>query len=141
MLTLENVLSELKSKGFKSTKYRTSLLQLLFSSDKPVSVLEMLQAMSGEDLVPNKTTVYRELYFLMEHGIVTELDLGDEKKRYELAHMGHHHHLICTNCKNIEDVVFEENLAGIEEKIRVEKQFMVKDHSMEFYGLCKNCQL
>jgi len=129
----------LKENGFKMTKYRKSLLEFLVDESRPISVGDILERFFKKNLVPNKTTVYREVSILVGLGIVKELDLGDGCKRYELFDIVHHHHLICENCKSIEDVVIDENLKSIEKKISIDKKFVVKNHLLEFYGLCENC--
>lgn len=139
MNSVEKALAELKERGFKHTKYRIALLHLLYKTEQPISVQELLHGLSSQGLSPNKTTVYRELYFLIEQKVVVELDLGDDKKRYELAHLDHHHHLICTNCQRIEDVVVDEDLSSVEKKILKDTRFQVTDHTFEFYGLCRDC--
>ncbi len=140
MKTALEAMNYLKEQGVKSTRYRVGLLEVFFASSQPLAVQEILESFRKKDLEPNKTTVYRELYFLMEQGIVAEIDLGEEKKRYELAHLEHHHHLVCQSCQKIEDVVLEENLSDIESQIKRNNKFQVKEHMLEFYGLCHDCQ-
>ena len=139
MKTIENALLELKNRGLKITKYRTALLESFFTTDHPFSVQEILDILQERGLEPNKTTVYRELDVLIEQGIVKELDLGDNRKRYEFAHLDHHHHLICTQCNSISDVVLDEDFVNIEKKVQKTNNFTITDHLLEFYGLCSRC--
>ena len=139
-MTLDQIMQSLREKGFKTTKYRRMLLEYLTRESRPLSVGEILEYFASKKTEPNKTTIYREVYFLIEQGIVKELDLGDDRKRYELAHLDHHHHLICENCNSIEDVVIEEDLHPIEKKIQKESNFKVTNHTLEFFGLCTKCQ-
>lgn len=130
----------LKSQGFRMTKTRESILKILSHHKEPISVPEILECLSHEDINVNKTTAYRELDFLLEQGMIHELDFGDRKKHYELADRDHHHHLICENCNSIQDVEFEEDLKEEEENIAKTTGFQVKRHALEFFGLCKNCK-
>lgn len=130
---------QLRSIGARFTKVRKALLHIFTHHSSPLSVPELLDCLKQEGLQVNKTTVYRELDFLLEKALLQELDFGDRKKRYELASRGHHHHLICQVCHSIEDIAFEEELSA-EEKIISEKTgFTVLRHNLEFFGICQSC--
>ncbi|MGH7204499.1 MAG: Fur family transcriptional regulator, partial [Candidatus Levyibacteriota bacterium] len=86
----------------------------------------------------DKVTIFRILNVLTEHGILRKLEFGEGKARYEL-NTEDHHHLICQNCGSIEDIS-DCNIGALEKEINQKKQFLVKLHTLEFYGLCKECQ-
>jgi Fur family ferric uptake transcriptional regulator len=134
------VIAQIRSHNMKVTKYRVGVLNILYAYTHPLSAAEILTYLSQSDLQPNKTTVYRELDFLVASGLVLALDLGDDRKRYELADREHHHHLVCQRCNRIEDVVIDEDVKEIERKIKRSRNFKVLDHTMEFFGLCQGCQ-
>lgn len=90
--------------------------------------------------MPNKSTIYRELLFLMQQGIVVEVQLRPDITHYELAGQVHHHHLVCNRCDGVEDVVLGDDLHQLEAQIAIGKRFKVERHSLEFYGLCGKCQ-
>ena len=87
----------------------------------------------------NKTTVYREIGFLKTAGYVTELALRNDMALYELAGP-HHHHLVCVDCGTVRDIDFRESLGREERRIERREGFRILDHSLEFFGLCGNCQ-
>ena len=90
-------------------------------------------------LKTNLTTVYRVLDSFLTAGLVKKLELHEGKYRYELSSLKHHHHLVCQNCGKIEDIA-DCSLEVQEEKITKDSKFLIKYHSLEFYGLCKICQ-
>ena len=126
-------------KAYRSTPVREKLIEL-FSKGLLLSVPDIQKLLLSYKLSPNKTTIYREIEFLKENNLIQEIDFGDGKKRYERTDGEHHHHLICTSCKNIDDVTLESDLDHFEEKIKSTKKFKVTRHSLEFFGLCLNCQ-
>ncbi len=130
-----NVLQLLKSRGQRATRVRTALLTLLFDHSMPLSVAQIMNSVPA-----NKTTIYREMDFLKSQGIIQEIDFGDGKKRYEIISDSHHHHVVCNNCGTIEDVVLEDDIAKEEKIIARLTNFQVQNHSLEFFGLCPNCQ-
>lgn len=134
-----NIIEDLKTKGHKNTKIRQALVEVILSSDSPLSIIDILQDLSKKNLSPNKTTVYREVEFLKGLGILQEVDFGDGKKRYEIS-SSHHHHIICINCKTIKDIPMEKDLDSFKKRVTDKTGFKAVGHSLEFFGLCSNCQ-
>ena len=125
--------------SLKKTPARSAITEFLSSSDSPVDVAEIIESLRIKKLNTNKVTVYRIIEFMHKNGIVDRLEFGEGKYRYELQ-KNHHHHLICQKCGDVKDV--EGNyIEEIENEIKSKKGFLVKSHSLEFFGLCKNCQL
>ena len=124
---------------YKRTKIRSLILDFINTRTTPFDARELLAALRNRVVTVHKTTVYRELAFLYTHRIVREIDFGDGKKRYEGSHLPHHHHLICTNCATVEDIILGNELAHIERSIEKIKKFEIKKHALEFFGLCAQC--
>ena len=133
------ILVSLQRKGFKLTKVRTRLIELFMQSSQPLSIPEVVLQLHRENLLVNKTTIYREVEFLLQQNLLRTVDLRERGKRYEYEDNSHHHHLICINCKKIEDFESENDLKEVEKLIKKKHNFSVLQHSLEFYGLCKNC--
>ena len=124
--------------NLKKTPARLAISEFLSSSSTPVDVEEIIQHLRAQDLDTNKVTVYRILDFLFKNQVIDRVEFGEGKYRYELK-KNHHHHLICTSCGKIQDV--EGNLVeNLEKKIQEDKNFQVQSHSLEFFGICSNCQ-
>lgn len=138
MLTAE-ILLKLKTDGHRITPIREKIIDLISKSESPLSAPELQEFFLISKIKVNKTTIYRELDFLLQKTLINEVEFGDGKKRYELND-GHHHHLICLNCSKIEDVDLETDLSREQSKIEKETGFKIKSHSLEFFGYCKNCQ-
>lgn len=132
-------LSALQERGFRLTRARRAVVEFLVRTDAPQSIPEILESFQGKGLAFNKTTVYRELAFLVKEGIAKEVRISDEKRYYELAG-DHHHHTVCVRCGDIRDVVFHENLMPIERILSEKDGFQVLEHSLEFFGFCSQCK-
>ncbi len=132
---------ELKNKGFRITKVRSAIVSIFEITQKPISVGEIMVFLYKKDLSVNKTTIYREVQFLLNQNLIHEIEFGDGKKRYELNTGQHHHHIVCVSCGNIEDIEdFDYVFKTSEEKIQAKTGFNIQEHNIEFFGLCKNCQ-
>lgn len=119
----------------KNTKVRKEIFQIFSKNGHPIDAFEITKSIKV-----NKTSVYRELKVLLGKGLILETDFGDGKKRYELASLEHHHHLICTKCKSVADIELTDDLSSVEKLIQKEKSFKVQRHNLEFFGLCVNCK-
>ena len=91
----------------------------------------------------NKTTVYREIEFLVKQNIVKEIQFSERSKRYEIVMKDHHHHIVCKRCKQVEEISSDElesKLDLLEKEIFKVKNFQGINHSLEFFGTCYKCQ-
>ena len=133
-------ITKLREEGFRITKVRRAILEIFAAHAHPLSALELIATLKERDLPVNKTTVYRELDFLLENKVISELDLLDGMKRYELLHAGHHHHhIVCTRCKKIQCIEMNNDLDDLERSIQRRYRFKVSAHVLEFFGICSVC--
>lgn len=85
-----------------------------------------------------RATVYRALDLLEKRGVLARIHL-DGCHGFTVCDEGHHHHLICRSC----NMVVELDATGIEREIQEMAEslkFRVDTHTLEFAGLCENCQ-
>ena len=139
-MKFEAVLQKLRSGVFRLTRARRSIIRIFLDSGAPLSAAEVMALLLKVNVKVNKTTVYREIDFLMSQDLLRELHLGDGKKRYEIMKDDHHHHLFCVNCSGVECVELDRCLEAEEKKISEENNFRTIKHSLKFLGLCARCQ-
>ena len=131
----------LKTNSLKFTIQREVILESLYKSDEhltPESLHHLIQN-NFPELKTGIATVYRTLSLLEDSHMVTSLSFGAQGKKYELGAKEHHDHMICTECGNITEFVDEE-IENRQDSIASELGFKISDHSMQIYGICKNCQ-
>jgi len=130
----------LKKNTLKFTIQREVILETLYNSDEHLTpeALHQLIQKKFPDLKTGIATVYRTLSLLEDSNIVTSLSFGAQGKKYELGAKEHHDHLICTECGSITEFV-DEQIEERQHKISDELGFKMSDHSMQIYGLCKDC--
>ena len=122
----------------KKTPARAAVMEFLSMADLPVDIEQIINYLRSKHFDTNKVTVYRIIDYFYKEEIVNRLDLQEGKFRYELK-KSDHHHLICESCGKI-DTVSDTVIPKMEKEIRKKQNFLVKKHSLEFFGLCKNCQ-
>lgn len=140
---------EFRGGGFRITIPRQIILQVLDEAKKHLSAEDIYLKVHQIYPTIGLTTVYRTLELLVSMGLVFKFDFGDGRARYELSRGGkdtssHHHHLICTNCGRIIDYndFVEEELELIrktEKELERKYNFVIKNHTIQFYGRCNKC--
>ena len=139
---LEQVFDHLRSKGKKLTKIRKAIVKMFIPGHNLMTAMQTMKELKNSGIVVNKTTVYRELDFLVRNNILIEVNLHPGVVHYESALQPHHHHITCNSCGDIKDIETKElssSMKKLESKVAGEG-FEISDHSLEFYGLCVNCK-
>ncbi|GAB4366464.1 MAG: transcriptional repressor [Calditrichia bacterium] len=137
-----------RQRGLRFTEPRRMILDVLSDTHEHLSAEEIY--MRVHQIYPNVglTTVYRNLDLLERMGVVAKFQFGDGRSRYELVKNpqkpGHHHHLVCIQCKKIidyDDFVNEEIelLEKVEQALSQKHGFQIYGHVVQFYGVCGNC--
>lgn len=130
--------SILQNANLKVTNARHAALVFFAESQKPVDAGELMTYLRKQKIEADKATVYRILDTFYAKEIITRMEFGEGKFRYELAG-SEHHHLLCEKCGKIEDIS-DCHIGVLEKEIKKKKGFIVKRHSLEFYGVCNACQ-
>ncbi|MBN2406314.1 MAG: transcriptional repressor [Elusimicrobia bacterium] len=91
-------------------------------------------------------TVYRNLEFLREQGLLSKYNFGEGSAHYELNddEREHHHHLICKSCGKVIDYseFVDRELKLIkdtEKELSKKHKFDIESHELCFYGKCSSC--
>jgi Fur family transcriptional regulator, ferric uptake regulator len=130
----------MEKKGLRSTEQRRLIVETFFSAHAHITIEELLGEVRARDPRVGYATVYRTLKLLAECGVANERRFEDGITRYEIANEGEHHdHLICLECKTIEE--FEEPaIERLQDEVAKRYGFEVRSHKHELYGLCRACR-
>lgn len=131
--------TELRDADLKVTPARLAVLAALERTDKPLDVSSVIDYLKDQKVKADKVTVFRIMNALTEKGLVTPIQLGEGKFRYEHSAHADHHHFICESCGSITDIS-DCNIDELQKDIQQKKGLLVKRHSLEFFGLCAACQ-
>jgi Fur family ferric uptake transcriptional regulator len=134
-----NCKDELQEASLKATPARIAVLKFFELTDRPVDVSAILAHLKEKNIDADPATIFRMMNDFLQKGITKEVQLEKGKVHYELSSKGDHHHLICESCGKIEPV--EDNfIPEMEKELGAKHKFLIKRHSLEFFGLCANCQ-
>jgi len=129
----------LASAKLRNTRQRSEILALLVEKPGPFSTQEIRSLIGQKSCDP--VTIYRVLENFERARIVRRCDFSDGIGRYELA-VGnkHHHHLVCTGCRRVEDLDIRDCPTQKLERSARARGYAEVDHSLEIFGLCPHCQ-
>lgn len=140
MLNKNENIENMNIAGYKNTKQRNKIIQILKNAQAPMAVEEIYLLIKKESNSISISTIYRNMEALLEKSIITKTIYNDGKSRYELVKKEHIHHLICLKCKK--SMPMEKcPMELIKKNIRDQDGFEVLEHKIEIYGHCKNCKL
>jgi len=126
-------------KTIRSSKQRQAILETLARQQSHMSAEEIYQTVKMLQPKISLGTVYRNLEVLTETGRTYRTSFTDGKARYELASIGHHHHLVCMKCGEIEDIIACPMEREIESIVQ-SRDFQPLHHYFEVYGYCRKCK-
>lgn len=124
----------------RATKISKEIIAVLSQNKIPLSAMDILAQVRLVIPSVHKTTVYRRLASLRANHTLRETRLAGRAVAYELAHIPHHHHLICINCNKIKDVILKQDVTAEEKIIARRTHFKILNHALEFFGICDVCQ-
>ncbi len=126
------------SKNKRMTKQRKAILEAIKEIDTHPTADELYEIVKEE--IPNISlgTIYRNLNVLEEMGEIMVLDYGSTYSRFD-GMAENHYHFQCSECEEIFDLDMELQ-TSLNERVDENYPFQVKQHRLEFYGLCPDCQ-
>ena len=141
---LDELRSAVRAKGLRATPSRLAVLELLRTSDTPMSHGDVADRLATEAW--DRATIYRNLTDLAESGLVRRTDVGDHVWRFEAVSGDHeasaHPHFVCTECGSIECLPEIELAVRASRASRGKAPRAVKQRQVEVHvrGLCDACQ-
>lgn len=136
------VREQLRRSRQRYTHGRQALVELLLSVGRPVTIPDLLAAGAQQ----SQSSLYRNLSVLEQCDVVRRLPSTDDAGRYELEEelTEHHHHLVCTGCGRVDDVVLPERLEATLDRAADDAGdahgYALATHRLELIGVCSDCR-
>jgi Fe2+ or Zn2+ uptake regulation protein len=121
----------------RQTKQKLIIYDALKALDHPTAT-EVYGYVREQNPTVSRATVFRVLGGFADHGKARELRAAGSEVRYDY-NVTPHYHARCECCGKVADV----KTAGLDEgclRASAEHGFSVRGYSVEFFGVCKNCQ-
>ncbi len=138
---INTIVSRLRAAGYRITPQRMALIEILCQNGGHPSAGQLHEQLKQRFPTTSLATVYKTLNVLKEIGEVMEIGFAGTDARYDSAHPEPHPHLICVQCRRIEDI----DLRHFEprswtEQIAERSGYRILGYRIDIYGLCPQCQ-
>lgn len=135
----QDIETMIKESGLRVTGHRTTILTTISKVKQPITVYELVDTLRKKADI-DQATVYRNLSSLHEAGLLRRLDFNHGHAHYELETGRASHQLVCHTCETIEKIEGISVDDAVKKMLKKSKKFKnATTHSIEIYGLCKNC--
>lgn len=122
----------------RRTRNQDRILKVMQGMSTPISAQDLYIALRNHEYTIGLATVYRSLDALKLEGAVQVRTLPSGESLYSLPQEDRHH-LTCLRCGQtvvIDDCPVHE----LEHQLHETHQFRIFYHTLEFFGLCPQCQ-
>ncbi len=139
MEKIESLISSFRKKGLKITPQRLAIFRILENNSSHPSAEEIFHRLKRSYPTISLATVYKTLEVLERMGQIKLLKSEHGGARFD-PDCSPHHHFICKSCHKIFDI--KDDYSDILKSLkRFKEKFKVEDFRVEFFGLCKDCQI
>ncbi|MDZ7957943.1 MAG: Fur family transcriptional regulator [Aulosira sp. DedQUE10] len=120
------------------TRSQDKILNLLKNIKQGISAQDIYVELRNRNQSMGLATVYRSLEALKMEGLVQIRTLANGEALYSLAQQDKHH-LTCLQC-GVSIPINQCPVHDLEEKLQDKHKFKIFYHTLEFFGLCNQCQ-
>ena len=136
---INEVLEFCEKNKLRITKPRLKVLNIIFSSNKPIKAYEILDQLGKEILNPKPPTAYRAIDFWLKHNFIHRIE---SLNAYYACKTNHLHNgsqfLICTDCGEVTESHICELPNNLKKTIK-KNSFLPTKWNLEVNGLCRKC--
>ena len=133
-----DIIKLLKEKGFKVTPQRIAVYEALRSTKEHPSADILYNKLQPLYPTMSLATVYKSLEVFKELNLIQELNVGEDKFRYD-ANTKQHPHVSCLKCGKVEDVD-DEMLFNLLDQVTAKTGYEVVNQQLYFFGYCPFCK-
>ena len=124
--------------GYRLTRQRQTILEVLEESDAHLDAREVYECVRARDARIGMATVYRTLALLTSLGLVQEHRLGEEHSHFETVQEALHYHFTCRNCGRV--IEFEApQVMEVVQALSDRERLKVEDVHLFISGRCAGC--
>jgi Fur family peroxide stress response transcriptional regulator len=137
-LKMMDIIKVFKDKGYKVTPQRIAVYDTLMNTKEHPTVEAIYKKLQLMYPTMSLATVYKSLEMFKDLNLVQELNVGEDKFRYD-ANTNPHPHVICVSCGRVEDVD-QEPFSPLPEQVSLKTGYEITGQKLYFYGHCPLCK-
>lgn len=114
------------------------VLNAVLRMQRHVTAAEVIKFIRKKHPTIGKSTIYRNLSFLAEEGVIRRIRTSHGSDVYECT-LGEHHHIRCVDCGRLFNIEIDA-IEDLCERVRNKGGFTFLGHDILFRGVCPSCQ-
>lgn len=132
-------LTQLKDNGYRLTNARKAVVEAVAGTRSALNPMEVYEQAKPTCPSLGLVTVYRTLEKLEELHLIQRVHQPDGCNAYLPHADGHQHLIICQQCGKAE--YFEgDDMEAFFERVAGEHGFTVREHWLQLFGVCSECE-
>ena len=122
-----------RNEGLRLTRQRQAVWDEVKSSKDHLDAEDIYEKIKNKGVYISRATVYRTIDVLVKNNLLSKMNMGDGRNRYELKDEDHHHdHMICIETGKIIEF-FDNDLEMLQEKIAKKHGYKVIRHIHQLF--------
>jgi Fur family transcriptional regulator, ferric uptake regulator len=114
------------------------LLEILNDAENHIDAKELYRRASKKDGSICPATVYRSLNLFEELGLIKQINLGTDRRYYEIKKSEENYYFVCRECSRI--VKFQNSqLEKMIDSVKKKHKFNVSKAELYLEGYCQDC--
>ncbi len=138
MLTSQELAATLRSNGYKVTPQRLAIYEELAATNTHPNAEMLFSKLQPKYPSMSFATVYKTIDILSKINVVRILNTGEDSFRYD-ADTSVHHHIQCTKCGAVDDLMDVDSTALVEQAA-AKTGYEIAGHQFYFFGVCPRCK-
>ena len=126
----------LREKHIKVTPQRLSIVEELYGHIH-MSIEELFSEIKKKFPAVSLATIYKNINTMMDKGFISEVQIPNQKSKYELVKPSHSH-VVCQKCGKVEDISLD--LDSIAHKVANMTHYQINEEALVFSGICPACK-
>ena len=125
--------SVFRNEGLRLTRQRQAVWDEVKSSKDHLDAENIYEKIKNKGVHISRATVYRTIDVLVKNNLLSKMNMGDGRNRYELKDEDHHHdHMICIETGKIIEF-FDNDLEMLQDKIAKKHGYKVIRHIHQLF--------
>lgn len=121
----------------RQTKQKQLILEILRHAQAPLTATQLYALAAEQCPTLAKSTVYRNLEAMAEHGELSRGFLESGESFFSLSGAEHRHYMICRDCSRMQHL--PTCPMGALDAVTAESDFVATNHVVQVYGYCGAC--